>query len=109
MLSCFNLKSGLQIHDFESSYIAFVEEMKLAGLVESTNKIGRRQSDTPMDTDDQRDHEFFVVMSFIDRAQVDKAYAHIIKHIEPGEKTHDSVYSKVDDPVFICWQDIDCN
>ena len=107
MLSCFNLKSGLQIQDFELSYTAFVEEMKNAGLVESTGKIGRRQSDTPMDTDDQRNHEFFVVMSFIDRSQVDKAYAHIMKHIEPGEKTHDSVYSKVIDPVFICWQDID--
>ncbi|MFT5111024.1 MAG: hypothetical protein ACI8P9_000335 [Parasphingorhabdus sp.] len=106
MLSCFNLKPNHCISDFEVSYIAFVEEMKLAGLVQSSDKVGRRQKDTPMDTDDDRDHEYFVVMSFTDRAQVDKAYAYIMKHIEPGEKTHDAIYSKVDDPVFICWQDI---
>ena len=106
MLSCFSLKPDVSIDDFGLSYSAFVEEMKLAGLVESTGKIGRRQKDTPMDTDDERDHEYFVVMSFLDRTQVDRAYAHIMRHIEPGEKTHDSVYSKVVDPIFICWQDI---
>jgi hypothetical protein len=106
MLSCFNLKPGFSIDIFELSYSAFVEEMKLAGLVQSAGKIGRRQKDTPMDTDNERDHEYFVEMSFSDRTQVDRAYAHIMQHIEPGEKTHDSVYSKVADPIFICWQDI---
>ncbi len=51
-----------------------------------------------MDTDDERDHEYFVVMSFKDRPQVDAAYAYILKHVEPGETSHNSV--------FICWQDL---
>jgi hypothetical protein len=106
MLSCFDLNPGEEIGMFQSAYAAFVDEMKRIDLVESTGPIGNRQRDTPMDTDDEREHEYFVVMSFCDRQQVDAAYAHIQKHIEPGEAAHDAVYSKVLHPVFICWQDL---
>ena len=106
MLSCFDLKPGTDLADFRASYELFVDEMKSIGLVESSTPIGSRQSDTPMDTDSERQHEYFSVMSFRDRAQVDAAYAHIEKHVEPGEAAHDSVYTRVADPVFICWQDL---
>ncbi|MEM7172350.1 MAG: hypothetical protein AAF530_19440 [Pseudomonadota bacterium] len=106
MLSCFNLKPEGQIGEFRRAYDLFVQEMKVAGLVDGTGPIGERQSDTPMDTDEERDHRYFTLMSFRDRAQVDAAYAHILKHIEPGEKAHDNVYQMVEDPVFICWQDV---
>ena len=106
MLSCFDLVPGENIADFSNAYHAFVEEMKHNDMVENTAPIGSRQRDTPMDTDDERDHEYFVVMSFRDRKQVDAAYAHIMKHIEPGKATHDSVYTRVQNPVFICWQDL---
>ncbi|MDH3537745.1 MAG: hypothetical protein OER87_18530 [Gammaproteobacteria bacterium] len=45
-------------------------------------------------------------MSFRDREQVDAAYAHILKHVEPGEARHDSVLTRIMNPVFICWQDL---
>jgi len=106
MLSCFNLKPGEEIDVFRSAYIRYVDEMKRIGLVESTGPIGDRQSDTPMDTDDERDHEYFVVMSFRDREQVDAAYAHIMQHKGPGDAAHDGVYTRVSKPVFICWQDL---
>jgi hypothetical protein len=106
MLSCFNLKPGEEIGAFRSAYRSYVDEMKRIGLVESTGPVGNRQSDTPMDTDDERDHEYFVVMSFRDREQVDAAYAHIMHHAGPSGIAHDSVYNKVMDPVFICWQDL---
>lgn len=106
MLSCFNLKPGEQLTEFRQAYEDFVTEMRAAGLVESSGPIGERHSDTPMDTDEVRDHQYFVIMSFRDREQVDAAYAHILKHIEPGEATHNRVYQSVADPVFICWQDI---
>ena len=107
MLSCFNLKAGEQIDSFTRSYLNFVDEMKAIDLVEGSGPIGRRQSDTPMDTDDERDHEYFVVMTFRDREQVDRAYAHIMQHFGPGDAAHDSVYTRVSEPVFICWQDLD--
>ena len=106
MLSCFNLKPGEEIGAFRSAFRNYVDEMKRIGLVESTGPVGNRQSDTPMDTDDERDHEYFVVMSFRDREQVDAAYAHIMHHAGPSDIAHDSVYTKVMDPVFICWQDL---
>lgn len=106
MLSCFNLKPGEDIDSFRSAYETFVDEMKAIGLVVSSGPIGRRQSDTPMDTDDARDHEYFAVLTFRDRAQVDAAYARIMRHNGPEDAAHDSVYTRVLQPVFICWQDL---
>ena len=106
MLSCFNLLPGESVTEFRSAYQAFFQDMQDLGLVEETGPIGKRQSDTPMDTDEERDHEYFVLMTFKDRPQVDTAYAYIMRHVDPGNTTHDSVYTKVADPVFICWQDM---
>jgi hypothetical protein len=106
MLTCFNLKPGITIGEFETCYNAFVEYMRKNGMVESTGPIGRRQRDTRMDTDSERDHEFFVVMSFRDRSQVDTAWSHLKPHTEPAESIHGAVYSKALSPIFICWQDI---
>ena len=106
MLSCFNLKPGEDIAIFATAYGEFVESMRVLDLVIETGPIGRRQNDTPMDTDDERDHEFFVVMSFRDRAQVDAAYAHIESHFGPGDAAHDAVHTRVTEAVFICWQDL---
>ncbi len=106
MLSCFNLKPDEDIATFTAAYANFVEEMQAIDLVTGSGPIGRRQADTPMDTDDERNHEYFVVMSFRDRAQVDAAYAHIEQHFGPTDAAHDRVYTRVADPVFICWQDL---
>ena len=106
MLSCFNLKPGEEIATFAEAYEKFVKEMQVIDLVVDSGPIGRRQNDTPMDTDDERDHAFFVVMNFRDRAQVDAAYAHIEQHFGPGDEAHDAVYTRVVDPVFVCWQDL---
>ena len=81
--------------------------MQNVGLVESTGPIGQRQSDTKMDTDGERDHEYFVIMSFRDRAQVDAASAHLAPHKEPAESTHHAVYAKVRNQIFICWEDLE--
>ena len=106
MLSCFNLKPGEDVAVFRSAYADFVAYMKSIDLVEDSGPIGQRQSDTPMDTDGERDHAYFVIMSFSDRAQVDAAYAYIKKHVEPGESSHNKMYKRVENPVFICWQDL---
>ena len=106
MLSCFNLEPGEDIQDFAAVYADFVGQMKAIGLIEGSGPIGQRQSDTPMDTDQERDHQYFTLMSFRDRAQADAAYAHIQRHVEPGDAAHDSVYRRVRNPVFICWRDL---
>ena len=106
MLSCFNLKAGEDIGAFRSAFADYVATMKSVEFVEASGPIGRRRSDMPMDTDNERDHEYFVVMTFKDRPQVDAAYAYILEHVEPGGPVHNSVYARVEDPVFICRQDL---
>lgn len=107
MLTCFNLKSGIELSDFRSSFDAFVDYMKSIDLVVDSGPIGARQKDTAMDTDDERDHQYFVIMSFRDRTKVDEAVALLYAHKDPSESAHKAVYSRVRDPIFICWQDLD--
>jgi len=106
MLSCFNLKPGNSIDEFRRSLGEFVAHLEEADLVDSSGPVGRRQSDTIMDTDTERDHEYFLVMSFRDRAQCDRAVEYVLPHKEPVESIHKAVYSTVEDPIFICWEDL---
>ena len=59
-----------------------------------------------MDTDSERDHQFFFIMSFRDREQCDRAVAHIYSKEEPAESIHNAVFTMIKDQVFICWEDI---
>ena len=106
MLSCFNLQPETSIDEFQLAFAKFATHLKDSGFIHSTGPIGRRQSDTIMDTDSERDHEYFVVMSFEDRAQCDRSVEYILPHKEPADSIHKAVYSKVADPVFICWEDL---
>jgi hypothetical protein len=107
MLTCFNLKPGVDINSFRASLSGFVDYLHHQELVDAIGPVGCRQSDTRMDTDRERDHQYYVIMSFRDRAQADAAYAHLAPHEEPAEAAHKAVYQKVRDPIFICWQDMD--
>ena len=106
MLTCFNLKPEFAMDDFRRSLTGLARHMREVDLVHSTGPIGRRQSDTIMDTDSERDHEYFFIMSFRDRAQCDKAGGYLLPHEEPGESIHKDVYSKLRDQIFICWEDL---
>jgi len=106
MLTCFNLKPEFTMNVFRQAVIEFTEHMQNNNLVHSTGPIGRRQSDTIMDTDRERDHEYFFIMSFRDRSQCDRAVEYLLPHEEPGEAIHEAVYSKVKDQIFICWEDL---
>ena len=107
MLTCFNLKPEIELEAFQSSLNNFVDHMRGVGLVERTSPIGARQSDTAMDTDSERSHAYFFTMTFRNRAQVDEAVALLYKHEGTSEVAHHAVYSKVKDPIFICWQDVE--
>jgi len=106
MLSCFNLRPGETAEAFQRSYNAFFRDMQAQDLVLSTGPVGRRRADTPMDTDNERHHEYFVVMSFRDRPQVDAAYAHIQSQLQPQAARHHAVFGQVQDAIFICWEDL---
>jgi len=106
MLTCFNLKPEFSMDDFRKSVADFTKHMQEIDLVHSTGAIGRRQSNTIMDTDHERNHEFFFIMSFRNREQCDRSVEYLLPHEEPGESIHKEVYSKVKDQIFICWEDL---
>ena len=106
MLTCFDLASNATISAFEQSLSEFTTHMKNLDLVHSTGRIGRRQRHPIMDTDSERDHEFFFIMSFRDREQCDQAVDYIMPREEPGEPVHKAMYLQIENPVFICWEDL---
>ena len=106
MLTCFNLESGTSIEEFRRALDELTERMVGLGLLNSTGPIGRRQRHPVMDTDDERDHEYFFTMSFVDREQCDRAVEHMQSQNAPDDALHRATYEKVSNPVFICWQDI---
>lgn len=106
MLTCFDMKPEYELAEFRRSLTEYTDHMRGLDLVVDYEPIGRRQCDTIMDTDDERDHQYFMLMHFRDRAQCDKAVEYIQAHEEPGASIHKEVYSKVQNPVFICWQDV---
>ena len=106
MLTCFNLDSGVTVDEFRQALANLTTHLHGRNLVDSTGPIGRRQRDTIMDTDDERNHEYFFLMSFEDRAQCDRSVEYLHPHGEPVESIHKAVYSKVVDPIFICWEDL---
>jgi len=106
MLFCFDLKPGVDIETFGEALTNYTSHMKKLNLVEEREAISQRYSDTIMDTDSERTQQFFTKMSFRDRAQSDAAVDYIITHEEPGHSIHHDVYSKVQNQVFTCWEDM---
>ncbi len=105
MLTCFDLRAGIELGDFRRALANYTAHLQELDLVDGHSPIGRRQSDTILDTDSERNHQYFITMTFRDRAQADAAVGYIKSHTEPGQSIHHTVYSKVQDQIFICWQD----
>lgn len=105
MLGCFHAGPRVSIDTLESGYDRYVSHLKPIDLLVTAQPIGRRCADTPMVTDEERDHQYFVLMTFRDRAQMDAAYAHIEAQHAPAVELHLQFMKQIRDPVFICWED----
>lgn len=106
MLASFKLRPGIAADDFCRALAELTAHMKGRDLLLATGPVGRRQRHPVMDTDDERDQEYFFIMSFADRAQCDRAVEYLYRHEDPVESIHRSVYGKISDPVFVCWEDL---
>lgn len=105
-LSCFNLKDDTSLDEFRSALHVLHGHLKDLDLLEETGPIGRRVRHPVMDTDEERDYEYYVVMSYRDQAQCDASVEYIQGHKEPGLGIHDAVNQKIADAVFVCWEDV---
>ena len=104
-ISCIKLKPGVTVDDFQQSLEQFTAHLLTEDLVVSVSPLGRRDRHPVMDSDDERDHEYFFTIAFRDRAHCDRAVEYIYGHSEPGHTIHETLYAKVDDPVFFCWDE----
>ena len=107
MLSKFDLKPGIVFDEFEQDYLRFIDTIRDLNIIKSADPIGRRLKDTPMDTASDNEPEFYSIMSFKDRKQLDAAYAYLLNPAVPNKDktTHHKIHKAVINSVFICWQD----
>jgi len=80
--------------------------MKNLDLVQSTGPIGRRNRHPIMDTDKERDQEYFYIMSFQNEKQCELAVKYIQSLDVSGDSIHGNLSSKIKDSIFICWEDV---
>ena len=107
MLTCFDLKPEHTLEEFQQSLEDYSSFMQEQGLGVGHSPIGLRQSDSILDTDDEREQKYFMLMHFSDREQSDNAVAYIKSHKEPGKSLHLKAYSQTQNLIFISWEDID--
>ena len=107
MLSNFDLKSNVDVAEFEHSYLSFIHAIRKLDLIASSGPIGQRVKDTPMDTAQANEPEFYTIMSFRDRVQLDAAYEYFLNSDKAREEHnfHGEIHKMIANPVFTCWQD----
>ncbi len=107
MLSSFNLRAGESERSCQQAINEFDRCMREAKLLHSVGPLGKRVSNTPMDTDDDRALQYYFLSYFDTREQCDKAYDLIEQGVEPNKSIHQTMIRKVSDAVFTCWEEID--
>lgn len=105
MHTSFDLTQGTSIEEFGTALDTFSEMMIAKDLVVTTGPIAQRCKHPIMDTDDNRSHQFFFVMSFRNREQCDAAVKHIQGAATDSDPVHRAVYANIVDPIFSCWID----
>lgn len=106
MLSSFNLREGETPESCQAAIKAFARNMQEQKLLVSVGPLGRRVANTPMDTDDSSQLNYYFLSYFESREQSDHAYDLIEKGVEPSVSIHRAMISKVSDAVFTCWNEI---
>ena len=106
MLSSFDLKPEQSISEFQNDLQSFTELLIQHDLILDCGPVGKRELNTILDTDEERSQEYYVLMTFRDKAQSDKAVKFIYQ--KPLEETaiHPQLYSRADNMIFTCWEDI---
>lgn len=107
MLTCFNLSAACTIKQFSHVLDEFTLQMQQKNLLLGRQPIGQRQRHPIMDTDSERNHEYFFLMSFQNRAQCDAAVEYMMSQPGLNDEKHAAMLKCVADPIFICWQDLE--
>ena len=103
----FDLSPDVSLVDYQAVLDRFTADMLARGLIVGTGPIMTRCHHPVMDTDEERGHQYFFVMSFTDREQCDAAVAHIKAGDPDSGPVHRAVYKDIICPIFTCWSDPD--
>lgn len=103
MLCRFDLKPGVDEVSFQRAYLRFATLLEAEGLILEASPIGRRELNTPMDTDRVDARKYYAIMSFRDRERLDAAYARFVKSMAG----HEAVLAGICNSVFNCWRNLD--
>ncbi|MEM8497558.1 MAG: hypothetical protein AAF542_06010 [Pseudomonadota bacterium] len=106
MLSSFNLREGETPESCQAAIQEFAMHMQQQKMLVSVGPLGKRVSNTPMDTDDNSQLNYYFLSYFESREQSDQAYALIEQGVEPSVSIHRAMINKVRDAVFTCWNEI---
>lgn len=105
--SSFDLAGEVTLEEYRAALAEFSAVMQARGLLVATGPILERCRHPVMDTDEERGHQYFFVMSFADREQCDAAVQHI-QSADPGsDPAHRAIYKDIINPIFSCWADSD--
>jgi hypothetical protein len=99
MHTSFDLAPEVDIDDYRKVLEQFSAEMQAKDLVVATGPV--------MDTDEDRGHKYFFVMTCTDRQQCDEAVRHIKSADPTSDPVHRAVYKDIIQPIFSCWVDPD--
>jgi hypothetical protein len=101
----FDLAEGVSLDAYKSALREFTAVMKSGDLIVDTGPVLERCRHPVMDTDEERGHQYFFVMSFADRAQCDAAVRHIQSADPGGDPAHRALQKDIIRPIFSCWVD----
>jgi hypothetical protein len=99
MVSTFNLPPGTGLPGFSERYARFVAALRDEDLLVASSGVGRRVTDTPMDTDSGNPRCHATLITFRDRTQLDAAYARLTR----DTAAHHGVQALVAAGLFSCW------
>ena len=105
MHTSFDLAGDACISEFRHALDNFSSLMLSKDLLLKTGPVLERCKHPIMDTDVQRTHGYFFVMSFRDREQCDAAVQHIQSADPRSDPVHRAIYQNIVDPIFSCWVD----
>ena len=101
----FDLSPDVKIADYRATLERFSSLMKENGLIVAIGPVMERCHHPIMDTDEQRAHQYFFVISFTDREQCDAAVGHIQATHPDSDPVHRAIYIDIIKPIFSCWVD----
>ena len=101
----FDLAADVAINDYRATLNAFATLMQKKGLIVETGPVMERCLHPIMDTDEERGHQYFFVISFTDREQCDAAVRDIQAAHPESDPVHRAIYQDIIRPIFSCWAD----